>query len=133
MAEMKDPVCGMEVAGETAAAKREYKGQTFYFCSAGCAKRFDADPAQYVRQTRPESRDRSGSLSDSGHRHHYSAEDAKAESSHCHADGNHQPHAVVTTDANALSRRSEAEAQPTTKGTYTCPMHPEVVSDRLVQ
>jgi hypothetical protein len=27
---MKDPVCGMEVAGESGAEKREHKGQTFF-------------------------------------------------------------------------------------------------------
>jgi Cu+-exporting ATPase len=128
MAEMKDPVCGMEVAGESAAAKREYKGQTFYFCSTGCAEKFDADPAQYARQTRPASRDRVEYPFGAEHCHHHDAEDAKVARSHRHVAGNHQRHSVAITDA--LSRRSEAEAQPATKGTYTCPMHPEVVSER---
>jgi len=43
-----DPVCGMEVNEETAAATSEYKGLTYYFCSTGCAQAFNADPAKYL-------------------------------------------------------------------------------------
>jgi len=43
-----DPVCGMSVETETAAAKLEYEGQTYYFCSAHCAKAFSENPEQYV-------------------------------------------------------------------------------------
>lgn len=45
---VKDPVCGMNVDPETAPAKSEYMGKTYYFCSAGCKKAFDANPAKYV-------------------------------------------------------------------------------------
>lgn len=44
----KDPVCGMQVDTEKAAAKSEYQGQTYYFCCEGCRKRFEADPARYL-------------------------------------------------------------------------------------
>jgi len=42
-----DPVCGMTIDPKTAAATREHEGTTFYFCSAGCAEKFDADPHRY--------------------------------------------------------------------------------------
>ncbi|WP_454852380.1 YHS domain-containing protein [Promicromonospora soli] len=42
-----DPVCGMTIDPKTAAATREHDGVTFYFCSAGCAAAFDADPHRY--------------------------------------------------------------------------------------
>ncbi len=42
-----DPVCGMNIDPKTAAATREHDGTTFYFCSAGCAEKFDADPHRY--------------------------------------------------------------------------------------
>lgn len=49
MAEMmKDPVCGMEVDPATAAGSSEYEGATYYFCSEGCKKDFDAEPSKYV-------------------------------------------------------------------------------------
>ena len=45
----KDPVCGMDVDPKTAAAKSEYKGQTYYFCAPGCKAAFDKDPEKYVQ------------------------------------------------------------------------------------
>ena len=47
---VKDPVCGMDIDPKTAAGKSEYKGQTYYFCSAGCKKTFDKEPEKYVGQ-----------------------------------------------------------------------------------
>ena len=44
----KDPVCGMEVDEEKAAATSEYKGVTYYFCCKGCKVAFDKDPEKYV-------------------------------------------------------------------------------------
>jgi len=46
-----DPVCGMDVDEKDAAGKSEYKGQTYYFCSLGCKKAFDADPEKYLSKT----------------------------------------------------------------------------------
>jgi Cu+-exporting ATPase len=40
----KDPVCGMTVDPEKAAAKVELAGKTYYFCSKGCAERFSRNP-----------------------------------------------------------------------------------------
>jgi P-type Cu+ transporter len=45
---MKDPVCGMSVDPKTAAAKSDYQGQTYYFCSAGCKTSFDKEPKKYA-------------------------------------------------------------------------------------
>ena len=41
---MIDPVCGMEVTPETAAAAWEHEGTTYYFCSVGCMERFREGP-----------------------------------------------------------------------------------------
>ena len=43
-----DPVCGMTIDPGTARRTSEYQGTTFYFCSPGCKKAFDADPTSYV-------------------------------------------------------------------------------------
>ncbi len=43
-----DPVCGMEIEPQSAFAKREHIGQTFYFCSQACVEKFDADPHRYA-------------------------------------------------------------------------------------
>ena len=50
MSKSRDPVCDMEIEVGSAAATREYQGETLYFCSPGCVTNFDADPARYVRQ-----------------------------------------------------------------------------------
>jgi YHS domain-containing protein len=44
----KDPVCGMEVDPQKAAATSEYRGVTYYFCAPGCKRRFDQDPERFV-------------------------------------------------------------------------------------
>src|SRR5229473_1010373 len=44
----KDPVCGMMVAPEKAAAKLEHAGKTYYFCSKNCAERFSRDPETFL-------------------------------------------------------------------------------------
>jgi YHS domain-containing protein len=43
-----DPVCKMEVNPASAAAQSEWGGQTFYFCSLECKRKFDAAPERYV-------------------------------------------------------------------------------------
>lgn len=48
-----DPVCGMRVQPEKAAAKEVFEGHSYYFCSKGCAARFRQDPRKYLQQDRP--------------------------------------------------------------------------------
>lgn len=43
-----DPVCGMAVPVDAPAATVEHEGETYYFCSRGCADTFAADPAAHV-------------------------------------------------------------------------------------
>jgi len=45
---VRDPVCGMTVDPAGAAAEVEHAGTRYYFCSAGCAAKFRADPERYV-------------------------------------------------------------------------------------
>jgi Cu+-exporting ATPase len=49
---VRDPVCGMQVDPAKAAAARVHMGQTYHFCSPGCAKAFDADPHKYMEVPR---------------------------------------------------------------------------------
>ncbi len=48
----KDPVCGMQVEEKKATATSVYKGATYYFCSGGCKKTFDAAPEKYAGKPR---------------------------------------------------------------------------------
>jgi Cu+-exporting ATPase len=59
---VKDPICGMLIDPKTAAGKSEYKGQTYYFCSPGCKKTFDANPEKYAVKA---------DMSHSEHEHHH--------------------------------------------------------------
>jgi len=43
-----DPVCGMQVDRQTAAASWEYQGVTYYFCARGCLEDFQEDPDAYL-------------------------------------------------------------------------------------
>ena len=45
---VKDLVCGMMIAPNTAAATRVHEGTTYYFCAQGCAKAFEKDPKKYI-------------------------------------------------------------------------------------
>jgi Cu+-exporting ATPase len=47
-ATVTDPVCGMQVDPTTAAAHRDTPAGTAYFCSAGCAAAYDAEPQRYA-------------------------------------------------------------------------------------
>jgi xanthine dehydrogenase accessory factor len=43
-----DPVCGMTVDVASARHRSVHESSTYYFCSAGCLERFEADPARFV-------------------------------------------------------------------------------------
>ena len=44
---VKDPVCGMSVDPATAKHHSSYLGQDYFFCSARCRERFEAEPAEF--------------------------------------------------------------------------------------
>jgi len=43
-----DPVCGMTVTEDGAAASRVHDGHTYYFCGTGCAAKFEATPLDFI-------------------------------------------------------------------------------------
>jgi P-type Cu+ transporter len=45
-----DPVCGMTVDPATAAGKFDYEGETYYFCSPSCLRKFSAAPQGYLNK-----------------------------------------------------------------------------------
>ena len=44
----KDPVCGMPVNEQTAAATSMRAGKTYYFCSPACKATFDKNPEKFI-------------------------------------------------------------------------------------
>jgi xanthine dehydrogenase accessory factor len=47
-AEVRDPVCGMNVRPEPGAPRAEHGGRTYHFCCGGCQQRFVAAPERYL-------------------------------------------------------------------------------------
>ena len=56
----RDPVCGMSVAPEKAAATVEFEGKRYFFCAKSCAAKFEKEPAKYLSAKMPEGMDRMG-------------------------------------------------------------------------
>jgi P-type Cu+ transporter len=95
----RDPVCGMDVNAATAKYVHWHGGKNYYFCCAGCADKFKADPAKYL--TNPPARP-SGLISLGA---------AKA------PPANHTLHPLEPQPAPATSAAA---------ATYVCPMCPKV-------
>jgi Cu+-exporting ATPase len=95
-----DPVCGMTVDPETAAGSFESKGETYYFCSLHCLQKFRDDPERFGQNHLPE---RVGIT-----------RLPVVKPLHRNLEG-------VASDPVANARGSDK---------YTCPMHPEVRSDK---
>lgn len=43
-----DPICGMTIDPNKTPFRSEYQGNAVYFCSLGCKKTFDKDPANHM-------------------------------------------------------------------------------------
>jgi Cu+-exporting ATPase len=48
---VRDHVCGRMVSKDSAPARTEYMGDTYYFDSEECKRKFEADPEKYVSRT----------------------------------------------------------------------------------
>ena len=49
-ADAVDPVCGMTVTADASGRPLQHDGTAYYFCSAGCRRAFENDPAAYVKK-----------------------------------------------------------------------------------
>jgi YHS domain-containing protein len=47
-----DPVCKMNVDENSAAAKYDHKGKTYYFSGVGCKGAFSKDPGKFLKKER---------------------------------------------------------------------------------
>ena len=99
---VKDPVCSMDVDPTSSAGSSEYKGQTYYFCSTGCVKRFNADPEKYLAPRPPAAQLPKSQMVQIG--------------------------TIIPAPADARPITKPAQDTSAEKGTvtYVCPMDPEV-------
>src|SRR5882757_11109483 len=121
----RDPVCGMSVVPERAAATVEFEGKKYFFCAKGCAAKFEKEPRKYLSGKMPEGMHVSGQV---------------------HARELHSIGGMKAGSAEPIRKSGDAtggelagngrlqKAGPTTADTaagqgagirYTCPMHPE--------
>ncbi|MBB4239082.1 heavy metal translocating P-type ATPase [Rhizobium esperanzae] len=119
---IRDPVCGMTVDPQAGKPSSDHAGRSYHFCSEGCRTKFAAAPEDYLTAKDPVC----GMVVDrSTAKHFLKAEDEKFYfcSDACQA--------KFEADPSAYRSGKRPPAKPAPKGTlYTCPMHPEVVSDR---
>jgi len=47
----KCPVSGEEFVVDATSPKVEHAGKTYFMCCAGCKKKFEADPAKYLKKS----------------------------------------------------------------------------------
>ncbi len=53
MANVTDPVCGMQFDNSQAEAQTTHAGTAYYFCSEECRKLFEANPDEYLGNASP--------------------------------------------------------------------------------
>src|SRR5262245_37654702 len=114
-----DPVCGMTVNPDRAAGSVEYDGTTYYFCSKGCAARFQADPKKYLAGAR-EPMHAPQVLTIGGLKKKTASAEPPALRLHSEA-----PPGASARQATTAGPGSRAPATE-----WVCPMDPEVISDR---
>ena len=115
-----DPVCGMTVEPEKAAAKEEYNELTWYFCSDHCHKKFNDSPDQYaIEQNEKDPVCGMDVSPDSEHQHEHDGKTYHFCSEKCR----HK----FAADAESYLNKDDAAAETEDEtAIYTCPMHPEI-------
>jgi Cu+-exporting ATPase len=108
-----DPVCGMTVDRQHAAAAWDYRGERYYFCHPSCLARFSADPEPFLtRATGP-------------------ARPAPQVAQYvCPMDPEVRQDHPGACPKCGMALEPDLSALPAARVEYTCPMHPEIVSDR---
>ncbi len=117
---MRDPVCGMQVEPATARHRHAHDGHDYYFCNPKCKEKFIAAPDDFINSEDPVcgmSVERAGAkhmAKHAGQRFYFC-------SSGCLEKFEAEP-------GKYLDGRPAPEPMP--EGTlYTCPMHPEIITD----
>ena len=125
---VKDPVCGMQVDPAKAAGQSQYQGLTFSFCSLGCKKKFDLNPAQYMQSDTELTLLQPKSV----------AVPPAAGATKVAASGKYTcpMHPEMQVDKAGSCPKCGMALEPvnlsatTERVEYTCPMHPQIVRDQ---
>jgi Cu+-exporting ATPase len=129
----KDPVCGMDVNPLTARHGIRHNGKEFYFCSAGCLSKFQADPEKILSSSPSPPKPTGPKLVAPG------TKTAAAITAPAGGKGKDTRPYVCPMCPEVrqvgpgpcpkcgMALDPESPASATTKREYTCPMHPQVV------
>jgi P-type Cu+ transporter len=116
----RDPVCGMVVDPQKAAARVEHAGHTYYFCAQGCARRFEQAPEKYLSPVRAGDESATGAL--------HGIAGAAAPPKHQHSAHDHSDTLPAQNKTQApLEKHKGSRDGESSNARYTCPMHPEIV------
>ena len=118
-----DPVCGMRVAPERAAARTHYRGETYYFCSAHCASAFEREPARYVGRETGAAEGTEAPLS-------AAAPPAGNSFYTCPMHPEVRRPIPGSCPECGMALEPEASHVPPVRTEYWCPMHPEIVREK---
>jgi len=110
----KDPICDMTVDPASAAGSSAYGGRTYYFCSTGCLSRFKADPAAALSGA--------GRTGMALHHGMNAAAPSIPLTSPLTSIRRHRPAPLAVREAPVSPAQAPAQ--------WTCPMHPEVLSEK---
>ena len=110
-----DPVCGMKVQPEKAAATREFAGKQYFFCGKGCAAKFDAEPERWLQPK--------------GEVQAAATPAAQAVEYICPMDPEVSRMGPGACPKCGMALEPATHAAAETRTEYTCPMHPEIVQD----
>lgn len=118
---VRDPVCGMTVDPAAGKPSFEHEGRRYLFCCEGCRTKFEAAPQDYLTARDPVcgmSVDRATAkhfLRHEGEKHYFCSAGCRTKFEAAPAD---------------YRNGRKPQPKPAPKDTqYTCPMHPEVISD----
>lgn len=98
----EDPICHMLVERETAADAVVFQGNTYYFCNLNCSAKFSRAPLRYTNSA------------DQAENEQAEKDQAKAELAHGELAHGEQPRPT----------------DPAKQNQFTCPMHPEIITDK---
>jgi P-type Cu+ transporter len=108
----RDPVCGMDVTPENAAGELDYDGRKYYFCSARCRDKFQADPKAYLQP---------------GVGRPHPGPAGTAVEYTCPMDPEIRQIGPGACPKCGMALEPAIVSAPATRTEYTCPMHPEVI------
>jgi P-type Cu+ transporter len=138
-AKTKDPVCGMDVNPASARLKTAHAGNEYYFCSAGCLAKFQANPAQVLSAgprpmgsglvslgtAKPVMRAMSAPGAIGPVKEKEKQKDSRAYV--CPMCSEVRQIGPGPCPKCGMALEAESPAIPVSKTEYTCPMHPEIV------